>query len=1192
MSDSIINMCPSCGAFINKDSPVCPNCNKALDNGTGDDFEKDLEELIHEDPDLENSHICPGCGGKLDHDSLECPSCDMRIEDELDMIGQESEAVSLFLCSGCGAFISSDSIECPNCGIPLNDDNKDEEPVIEYDDELLELLVEKDDLDVEEALNEMDGISDSDGLMSLVDRMADSQIDESDVLDSDEVENKDEDEPIIISIEEVELDVEADRLHDNLNKEIDKVRIVEGLGEKLSEEVVLDGGEGDSIKLCLECGAFVSPSLKECNVCGSEAGDGKYLRAETDNSDEIAKQRDGNTESALREILGILDEVSVESEVMEVVDEVIGICGECGAFIPPGEDNCPVCGTPGSDMQDMPGLEDMHSEETGSLSICGECGAFLKPGLGECNVCGTEVIFHTPETSHQGEGEDIGRVVDDSTDILKKALGLMEMKDISQNGTMSGEIELCPDCGAFVSKDTRECGVCGSSFETGVGDELGIVIDLEGEDIKLSKNICPNCGSRFGVGAGECGVCGFNFLDDDLGLGELEVLESSDPGEGVDISDIIELEIPGLDIEVEEKDGEVDGIELDDLTLEIDGEPEEEEKTPPPEPSRTGTRLTDSEKLERLEKAYLDGKLSKANYLINKARFYGIANDIKNIEDRVEEEFQDFLADMDKTLTSTEIEPPSQISENEIHPIEEDGQLDSPESTRTGAYLPEQVESEEQELPASIGEETEQDDEPVVEEIVEYIDVGPDEESEEDGEYEIEYIEVEEVESVEEITEFEELDSPGTKEVQQDDDNDEPVIEEIEEYPGVGRDGDFQARIQEAAEARRQVEFKTFPVDGAKSRQEQYSPSGWEYGVYWSLFTSVFFVSLGSYFDLHPISLAAATGIGLVIALFMMITSRSTFVRSDLAKGSLFMIGSFIISFILLHWFANVMIDNPQLDNILLSIGIVLIGMGIIWVRGSLRYIHLWIAGTIFLFLFAIGDMFYFDQWAFSPIQPPGMIIAGLGISMIIISTIMLAHERNIHTSIETEIVRGDMDYMNKDYKQALRSYDVALERSRAKSADENTDDISGGYDVPWYSKGAALILMGQIEEGIECLDMALSINPNNEVAWVSKGNAYSRLGDPDNAIESYNNALISNPRYVIAWNNRGNAFARKKDYIEALNNYNRAIKLNPNYQDAWINKGYVLMKMGKQDEALRCVSMIDLRERNGGGQSKAVASA
>ena len=209
----------------------------------------------------------------------------------------------------------------------------------------------------------------------------------------------------------------------------------------------------------------------------------------------------------------------------------------------------------------------------------------------------------------------------------------------------------------------------------------------------------------------------------------------------------------------------------------------------------------------------------------------------------------------------------------------------------------------------------------------------------------------------------------------------------------------------------------------------------------------------------------------------------------------------------------------------------------------------------------------------------PVVLVAGLGASLVFISLIFLQYERALNTSIESDIVRGDAHYLRRDYKGALTSYDDALSKSQIKRV-----EILGSplieYDVPWYSKGSALILMGEFEEGIKCLDMALAINPNNEVTWVNKGNAHSKMGEHNVATECYERAIAANPFYEIAWNNLGNVMARRKQYVEALKHYNRSIKINPKYDDAWINKGYVLAKMGKKEQAIRCLSHVGSRAK------------
>ena len=1133
MSDSVLYLCPFCGAFINEEVTACPNCKKPLEDEAEEEFEKSLDDLIYGEIDEAiNGHMCPRCGKALDEDSMECADCDVKIEEELDLVDDVKEDVSFFLCSGCGAFISSDSEECPNCGADLSEESEEVESPIEYDSELLDLLVEKDEIDEEEAIREIDGLGDPEKLISVIDKMADAEEGENltDVtLDLDLGEDG----------EELAIDDESFKL--DIDEEIEKTIIVESIGEKITEEIMV-GVEGESeILLCGNCGAFVSPSMKECNVCGTEVSPGKYLAVEKDGGEDVDASRDPiNTETTLRKILGILDEVIIEPDPMAPTEEVIGICQACGAFIPTGDDKCPVCQADKKELAKV--LDTRLPDEEEPISICGECGAFARGGAKSCNICGAELDEKILDSIQADEIIEMGKETDSPMDILKKALGVLELKDTSPIEPMSGELSLCPDCGAFVGQNAKNCSICGVNLLK-APEQDDIVIDLDDETIDLSDNVCPNCGSKFGIGAGECEVCGFTFLDEDISLGELRELESSDiMGDGDDISDIIELEIPSL---ADEGPDGLDERGLEDLVLEEKEMDDEYEEVAEPQPIGPA-QLTNKEKLAKIEKAYKEGNLSRANYLINKAKFYGIVDEKMRDIEITEKQLDELLVDIGETVEAIEVEHKAEV---------EEGIPDLLLETEDG-------ESVEEEHERAETEELEPIEEPVpeIEEEVIYED-----ELEEDVEYDEEY---------------EEVDIPHTGDAEKE--------EEYEDY-----DDELEMEEMEDEDIGRKIPFRRFPVQ--ESGHASGGPllhSGWEYGVLASLFTSLFYVALESFFPIHPFSLAVIFGVILLFALIMIITSRAIFIKGDLSKGVIFLAGGAMISFILLHWFADIIIGNSQIDKILLSTGIIFLGIGIIWVRSKIRYIHLWVFGTIFLFLFSIGELLFFEQWAFSPVQPPGAIVAGLGMALIIASTILLAYERSLHTSIETEIVRGDIGYLNKDYNRALRSYDTALEKSRARRDSQETKEQGvQGYDVPWYSKGATLILMGQLEEGIECLDMALSINPNNEVAWVTKGNAYSKMGDFENALESYNNALIINPRYVIAWNNRGNAFAREKKYVEALKSYNRAIKLNSNYEDAWINKGYVLMKMGKEEEALKCISMISQRGKMG-EQSRTTASS
>ncbi len=165
-------------------------------------------------------------------------------------------------------------------------------------------------------------------------------------------------------------------------------------------------------------------------------------------------------------------------------------------------------------------------------------------------------------------------------------------------------------------------------------------------------------------------------------------------------------------------------------------------------------------------------------------------------------------------------------------------------------------------------------------------------------------------------------------------------------------------------------------------------------------------------------------------------------------------------------------------------------------------------------------------------------------------------------STVRRQVVRAERDVQKKDYEQSLAQYDRAIAASSAGVP---------GADVPWYGKGATLILLGRYDEALRAIDTALDINPHNEVAWVNKGNALTRMGQLIAALRCFNAAIKVNPRYEVAWNNKGNGLARLGKFEESLRCYERALEIDPGYRGAWVNMGFVLTKLGRFDEAASC---------------------
>jgi len=176
--------------------------------------------------------------------------------------------------------------------------------------------------------------------------------------------------------------------------------------------------------------------------------------------------------------------------------------------------------------------------------------------------------------------------------------------------------------------------------------------------------------------------------------------------------------------------------------------------------------------------------------------------------------------------------------------------------------------------------------------------------------------------------------------------------------------------------------------------------------------------------------------------------------------------------------------------------------------------------------------------------------------------TVAEIRRRHATSILRRELVLAERDMARRNYERSLQEYDRAIAATRAGVP---------GAEIPWYGKGATLILLGRYEEALRAIDQALDINPRNEVAWVNKGNALTKLGRLVDALRCFNAAIKVHPNYEVAWNNKGNALARLGKYEEALQSYERALEIDAAYRGAWVNKGFVLTKLGRFDEAASC---------------------
>ncbi len=116
---------------------------------------------------------------------------------------------------------------------------------------------------------------------------------------------------------------------------------------------------------------------------------------------------------------------------------------------------------------------------------------------------------------------------------------------------------------------------------------------------------------------------------------------------------------------------------------------------------------------------------------------------------------------------------------------------------------------------------------------------------------------------------------------------------------------------------------------------------------------------------------------------------------------------------------------------------------------------------------------------------------------------------------------------------------------------------------------GAALVLLGRIQEAREHYEQSLQINPRNAEAHNNLGDVLLQEGKVGDAIGRYEQALRIKPDYADAHNNLGAALAQTGRIEEAIAHYEQALRIKPDYAEAHCNLGIALQDTGKIEEAI-----------------------
>jgi serine/threonine-protein kinase len=135
--------------------------------------------------------------------------------------------------------------------------------------------------------------------------------------------------------------------------------------------------------------------------------------------------------------------------------------------------------------------------------------------------------------------------------------------------------------------------------------------------------------------------------------------------------------------------------------------------------------------------------------------------------------------------------------------------------------------------------------------------------------------------------------------------------------------------------------------------------------------------------------------------------------------------------------------------------------------------------------------------------------------------------------------------------------------------------------DAPHITLGAIAVHLGQVEEGIRQLRMALERDPVNAEACRELANALVSAGKPDEAEATYRRAIQYRTNFWLGYNDLAVFFNERGRYEEAEQALHKAATLTPDNYVVYRNLGGVQMARGEWAEAESSFRRaIDLRPR------------
>lgn len=198
-----------------------------------------------------------------------------------------------------------------------------------------------------------------------------------------------------------------------------------------------------------------------------------------------------------------------------------------------------------------------------------------------------------------------------------------------------------------------------------------------------------------------------------------------------------------------------------------------------------------------------------------------------------------------------------------------------------------------------------------------------------------------------------------------------------------------------------------------------------------------------------------------------------------------------------------------------------------------------------------------FDVAGESKTYKPKIAIADL-------KTSNLRQRLGVSTSALVNYISGLIQYNAGDYATALTRFEQTLNELNSE------DEIVSKSEV-LFLIGNSYSELGQSDEAIDNLNLAIELSPQFKLAYNSRGVVYvNNLQEFDNSIADFTQVIKLDPQFELAYYNRGVAYYYLKQHDKAIMDFTQALQLDPQFTEAYNNRGVAYTETQQYDKAIQ----------------------